>query len=300
MFKQKLIAILGCLIILTTILAVSPVSAAPAQMTYEDLKNMDEADIDSLTLNQIEEITDSFSKLTKEELGKIDKDTHLKIYQLWQRYYLAEAETSMQKSIANTNNKRSLLLDSPGLRSDTVFTSANWGDSGGGGTMWHDWTSSYVLASNRNNLWAEGDIEGYAYAFARNGVAFSTSPWAANEVHEVDITIDGYLGWWMTTMGFPGEGSFEVILYLYDATNQQVVNNITVYDQGASLLFNQSGNYSDGFRATLHADRDYVVFVRSYITAFAFILVDPGYCQSDSDVTDYHTDWSAITLSWVN
>lgn len=272
-------------------------AAAEKVPTINDIANMTQAELETLSSEQITQLTKNISKLSEKELSTIEQKTWDKVTYLWKRASSIDSITQLQTSLSKTTVKP-VPINSPNTKTSIYFTTNNWTQYGGGGSGIYDWDSS--ASYNKNYVWTDATGVGYAYANAANGVLFSTSPWAANEAHEVDITFVGWTAWWMTTLGLPGTGTFEVKAYVYDATNQTFIGNETILSQNASVLYWWDEDYNVTVRTTLWADRDYIVFINSNITSFAFFLVEPGYCQSVSDNDEYYTEWDYICLTNLN
>lgn len=268
-------------------------------ITIDTFTSFTQEELNSLSSKQIVEFTDYLSQLSEEELSDIGQEVWNKIIGLWQRDSEEQSKYELTKSLLDTEQKP-IELDPPGIRYDQSFSSANWGQNGGGGSGIHEWDSSYSTSSNRNNVQVEATAVGYGYANAATGIMISTDAWQANEAHEVDITFEGWTGWWMTTLGQDGAGSFDVDAYVYDLTNERYVGSTSIYSSDATILWWDTEDFAESIYTTLWGDRTYAIFINSHILATAYWLDFPGYCQCESDTSSYHTNWGTNGFDWLN
>jgi len=120
-------------------------------ITIDTFTSFTQEELNSLSSKQIVEFTDYLSQLSEEELSDIGQEVWNKIIGLWQRDSEEQSKYELTKSLLDTEQKP-IELDPPGIRYDQSFSSANWGQNGGGGSGIHEWDSSYSTSSNRNNV----------------------------------------------------------------------------------------------------------------------------------------------------
>ena len=284
-------------VMLLTSFVVGGVSLASEEkaLTFEDVANMAQKELDSLTSEQISEITDSISGLSEKELSAIDAETSKKIVELWKRDGAAKAESDLKAALSKIDTEKTISIGSPGLRSSQYFYSANWGDSGGGGWGFNDWDSSY--SGRYGYVWADTVVLGNAYAYATTGVSFNTDSWGQNESHSVNIIFDGWTGWGMGSGNPLDLANFYVNVYVYDITGETYIGSTQAFYQWASLVWNDESDFEPSVGTTLYADRDYLVFVYSYIGASCSGIF--SFCQAYSDGSGYGpTHWNWIELDW--
>jgi len=93
-------------------------------LSADDFIKMGQTERDSLTSEQISEITNSFNTLSEKELAAIDAVVWDKLGNLWKRASRAQAMAQLEDAISRIDQEP-LAISSPGMRSSTDFDTAN-------------------------------------------------------------------------------------------------------------------------------------------------------------------------------
>jgi len=183
------------------------------------------------------------------------------------------------------------------LGTDYTFFFASEGKDGGSATGFADYTTSYDLDNQRNLVgsWSSGAGQGSGWAWT--GRRFTIDGSGSQTAY---FSVNGYYAAMLSSFGQGSNAIMYLRLRLYDATEEQWVDEGTVaLETEIDSSMTHSDNYSKNnlIQATLEGGHEYVILLQfeGVSTSIAGFLAE---VESGRPDLSYYSDWTYIELNF--